>query len=145
MVLIIILTVICSILIYLYYAYRHKLYKDLIFICEYIKNDISFTKNNLNIILSKCLSKLSQSTKYVLKNYQNKDSKIIKKIDKENIEKLFTSLGVGDVEYENKNLIYFKDYFQTFEKEAYDDYKKKGLMYVKLSILLGLTICILIL
>ena len=134
-----------SVRVYLYYSYRYKLYKDLIYICEYIKNDISFTKNDLKIIFTKCFRKISISTKYLLKNYQNNDLRLIKKIDQENIDKFFSSLGSGDIDYENKSLEYFIDYFKTFEKESYDDYRKKGLMFVKLSILLGLTICILLL
>jgi hypothetical protein len=71
--------------------------------------------------------------------------KLIKKSDKENIYKFISSLGVGDVDYENKNLDYFKTFFVSVENVASDEFKKKGLVYFKLIILLGIALTVLIL
>ena len=134
-----------ALFVYLYYFIRVKLYKDLIFVCEYIKNNISFNKDTLDKLFSNCIKDLSYTTKFILHNYQNSDMKLIKKSDKENIYKFISSLGVGDVDYENKNLDYFKTFFVSLENVASDEFKKKGLVYFKLIILLGIALTVLIL
>lgn len=143
--LIMIVFVVFALFIYLYYFIKVKLYKDLIFVCEYLKNNIAFNKETLDKLFSNCLNDLSYTTKFILHNYQNTDIKFIKKSDKENIDKFISSLGVGDVDYENKNLEYFKNFFVSVESIASDEFKKKGLVYFKLIILLGIALCVLIL
>ena len=134
-----------ALFVYLYYFIRVKLYKDLIFVCEYIINNISFNKDTLDKLFANCIKDLSYTTKFILYNYQNSDMKLIKKADKENIDKFISSLGVGDVDYENKNLDYFKTFFVSLENVASDEFKKKGLVYFKLIILLGIALTVLIL
>jgi hypothetical protein len=110
--------------------------------CKYLKNNISFFKDDITSIITSIKNKLHNGTiKIILSN----DEKINSfKNDIPIISKFISSLGYGDVDYELNNLNYYEDYFCNLKDECKDNVKNKGLLYMKLIILLGLTFVILL-
>lgn len=138
------LFVLVGIVIYLYYLYRDKLYSDLIYIDKYLKNNISFNKDNINILLSNSFDSISPTSKFLIKNHNNIFSKILSKNDNGIITDFFESLGKGDINYEINNLSYYEDIFMSHQKITHEEIKSKGLLYLKLIIGIGLIVCIII-
>ena len=134
--------VVISFLIYRYYLIRFYLFFDLEFMCKYFKNNISFFKDNVTNIISSLKDKLHLSTKRIIKNL-DKNIYYIKKDDKQIIIKFIYSLGNGDVDYEINNINYYENYFLNIKNESKDDVKNKGILYMKLLIILGLTLVVL--
>jgi len=134
--------VLIGIFIYNFYLVRYHLYFDLEFMCKYLKNNISFFKNDIASIISSIKNKLHNSTiKIVLSNSEKLN---FLKNDILIISKFISSLGCGDVDYELNNLNYYEDYFCTLKNECKDDVKNKGLLYMKLVIILGLAFVIIL-
>lgn len=130
--------------VYLYYLYRHRLFKDLVFISKYLKNNISFNKEELNIILTNAFASINQSSNFLIKNHNNIVSKILYKSDQKLICEFFDSLGKGDVGFEINNLNYYENMFVDLELKTKELLSKNGMMYFKLIIGIGLIICIIL-
>lgn len=137
------LFVLIGIVIYNYFLYRNRLYKDLIYICVYLKNNISFSKNEINVLLNDCCNHIGKISNYSIKNL-NSNITFLKKDDICNIREFLDSLGKGDVDYEIKNLEYFESKFKLLESETNEKLQKNGLMYLKLIIGFGLIIGIIL-
>ena len=138
------LFVIFAIAVYLYYLYRSKLFQDLVYICKFLKNNIAFNKNDMNVLLTNSFENISQSSKYLLKNNSSSVSKIIIKNERKLLNDFFKSLGKGDVNFEVNNINYYLNNFESFETKAKEDMKSKAMTYFKLIIALGLIVCILL-
>lgn len=134
-----------SILVYLYFLIRYKLYKDLVYICKYLKNNISFNKDDISTLLELSYEHISPTSKTMLNAESFKFFKVLKREDKININNFFNSLGKGDVDFEINNITYYENNFVEFERTTKEDLTKRGLMYFKLIIGIGLIVCILIL
>lgn len=135
---------IIGIIIYYRYYLRHKLYSDLLYICKYLKNNISFKKDNLNEILSIATSNMSFATKHLIKN-KNANYILFKKCDIEMVDKFLQSLGKGDVEYEINNINYYSTEFEEMKNLSKENLQKNGVVYLKVIIGLGLCVCIMLL
>jgi hypothetical protein len=70
--------------------------------CRYIKNNISFLKNDIVSIISSMKNKLHSSSVRIIAN--NDDKFNLFKTDLPIISKFLASLGGGDVDYELNNL-----------------------------------------
>ena len=119
------------------------MYQDMIYICRFLKNNISFNKNDINTILRESYQCISKSSKFII---QYRDNQCIKFITKKDcvMNDFYNSLGRADVDYEINNLNYYEDRFlQLFEK-SHNDLKTNGSMYFKLIIGLGLVVFILL-
>lgn len=136
--------VIIAIFVYLFYLYKSKLFSDLDYICEYLKNNIAFNKNNLNSLLTSCFEKISPTSKYILKNNTNHLSKLMLKGNSGLINDFYKSLGKGDVSFEISNLNYYAKIFVDLKEKSKEEIKTKGLLYFKLIIGVGLILCILL-
>jgi len=132
--------VLTSICVYLYYLYRYKLFSDLVYISKYLKNNISFNKDDINTILSKSFENINQSSKFIIKNYK----RFLSKSDKKIVSDFFQSLGRGDVAFEINNLTYFENNFMDLENKTKENLSKNGVMYFKLIIGVGLIVCVLL-
>ena len=132
---------------YIFFLYnvRFKFYKDCIFICENLKNNISFNKNIISDIISNCYSKLSNTTKFVLKNIEKNNIKILRNNDSELFNRFLISLGKGDVDYEINNINYYQLLFNDEMNTSKEELIKKGLTYFKLIIALCVVVIILLL
>lgn len=130
--------------VYLYYLYRYKLYKDLVYISKYLNNNISFNKNEIDLILTNAFVNISQSSKFLLRNYNNTFTRFLCKNDGVCIAEFFQSLGRGDVAFEINNLKYYEKMFMELEDKSKELFNKNGLMYFKLIIGIGLIVCIIL-
>ena len=138
------LFVIIAIGVYLFYLYRSKLFHDLVYICKYLKNNISFNKNDINVLLTNSFDNISQSSRFLLKNNSSTMYRIIVKNEKSVLNDFFKSLGKGDVSFEVNNINYYLNNFETLETKSKEEMKSKAMTYFKLIIALGLIVCILL-
>lgn len=129
--------------VYLIYYLRYRLYKDLIFICNSLSTNINFNKKTIDEILGSLYSGLSFLTKaFILHN-----EIYLKFLTREKvkfIEEFFDGLGKGDVGFELNNISYFEKEFTTLTSESKEELMKKGSVYLKLIIGLGLIVCIIL-
>lgn len=130
--------------VYMYYLIRKKLFGDMVYICKYLKNNISFNKNEINVLLTDSFQNINSSSKYILKNNSKSISKIFTKENKSLINDFFKSLGKGDVNFEINNIDYYLNNFENLESKSKEEIKTKALMYFKLIIGFGLILCILL-
>ena len=130
--------------VYMYYLIRKKLFGDMVYICKYLKNNISFNKNEINVLLTDSFQNINTSSKYILKNHSKSISKIFTKGNKSLINDFFKSLGKGDVNFEINNIDYYLNNFENLESKSKEEVKTKALMYFKLIIGFGLILCILL-
>ena len=131
--------------VYLFYILRKNLYKDLGYICKYLKNNISFNKNNINTLLTNCFKDISRNSRYLIENNSKQVSTLVAgKNNKTLLRDFFKSLGKGDVDYEINNLNYYETNFENNLKSSTEELKTKGQVYFKLIIGLGLIVCILL-
>lgn len=138
------LFVLMAIFVYLFYLYKSRLFGDLDYICKYLKNNISFNKNNLNILLTDSFKEISNTSRYILQNISSPISKIFLKSKSALINDFYKSLGKGDVPFEINNLEYYIKIFDDLKVTTKEEIKTKGLLYFKLIIGFGLIMCILL-
>ncbi|MEG1311788.1 MAG: stage III sporulation protein AB [Romboutsia sp.] len=159
----------CSYLIgeYIHKAYinRHKQLNDLIRILEIIRMDLSFGLYTLEEIFKKvgekkeyCTSTFFKKLEYELHNNQ---SKLLDQILRDNIDtliketylqhnevdelrKLILTLGKSDIESQTRMIDLSIENFKELTKETKEDVEKKGVVYRKLSTLIGLVIGIIL-
>ena len=137
------LFVIFGIIVYMYYLYKQKLFFDIVYLCKYFNNNISFNKKNINELLNDCYPNISQSSRYFINN-RNRLSKLLPKDNKKTINDFFESLGRGDVTFELNNIDYYLNIFEDLSNKSKDEMKSKATVYFKLIIGLGLIVCILL-
>ena len=133
-----------GVFIYCKYYFRYQLYKDLTFVCKYVKNNISFRKDKVNILLNDACSGISYFSKHLILNTNINILIIYKKQDIDNVNKFVKSIGVGDIDYELNNLQYYENVFDDTRVVARDLLNKNGIMYIKLMIGIGLAIGIML-
>jgi len=144
LIILMLLFILFGIIVYLYYLYRYRLFKDLVYISKYLKNNITFNKDNIGNILTNSFQNINSTSKFIIKNNHGILSKILGKSDNSLLSDFFASLGKGDVEYEINNINYFENIFVDLEGKAKDNLSKNGIMYLKLIIGIGLIICIIL-
>lgn len=138
------LFVVIAIFVYLFYLFKSKLFVDLNYVCKYLKNNISFNKNNLEYLLTNCFQEINPTSRHILKNTSSPFSKLILADKKVIINDFYKSLGKGDVDFEINNLNYYLKLFDEEKEKSKEDIKQKGLLYFKLIIGIGLIVCILL-
>lgn len=133
-----------GIYIYFRYYYRFVLYKDLIFLCKNLKNNITFNKNQINSILNLALRNVSKMSKNLI--VTGKDNfMLFSKDDIKNVNDFSSSLGKGDVDFEINNITYFENNFLELKDVAKEKLDKNGIVYLKLCIFVGLAFFIMLL
>ncbi|MGN0960862.1 MAG: stage III sporulation protein AB [Christensenellales bacterium] len=133
-----------GIFIYFRYYFRYILYKDLSYVCKHLKNNISFKKENVNILLQDAYSHISRQSRDLFSNFKNNNTIIYKKEDVENAKKFIESLGKGDVKFEINNINFYENNFEELRKSSYELLNKNGVMYIKLMVGIGLAVCIML-
>lgn len=139
-----IIFVVLAIIIYLIYNFRYKFYKDMVFICKALKNNINFKKSDIDTILFQVNFQIHKSSRFIINNLKNKQISILKKDDCEEVSKFFSSLGYGDIDYEIKNIDYYENRFKDNETLSRDELINKGNVFLKIIIGIGIIICILL-
>ncbi|MBE5757382.1 MAG: hypothetical protein E7345_00415 [Clostridiales bacterium] len=135
--------ILIGVCVYKFYSVRHSLYADMVYICKSLKNNISFSKDNIKEILNSNIINLKFTTRKIL-NSLDSSNIFLKNDDREIIDKFFSSLGKGNVDYEINNITYHENNFENLKEQALFDLKNKGLLYMKLIIILGLVFFILL-
>lgn len=159
----------CSYLIgeYLYMAYikRHKQLNELIRILEVMRMDLSFGLYTLEEIFSRIgenkefslgqffknmgmdlkddstgtlESILSKNTSYMIKETYFQDKEV------DELKKLILTLGKGDVYSQERMIDLSIENLKKFTTESKEDVEKKGIVYRKLSTIIGLVVGILL-
>ena len=136
--------VIIAILVYFVYYFKYILYKDMVYICRFFKNNIAFNKNKVAELFNKINHNISFFTKSVIYKKTNNISILLKKSDMLIVDDFVASLGKGDVDYEISNLNYYENLFEENRTMAKELLQKDAVMYLKLIIGMGLAFCIIL-
>lgn len=139
-----ILFIIIAIAIYYYYYLKVKIFKDLIYMCNSLTRNISFKKSTIGDIIKSSSARISTITKYIISK-PNLTYRFVKKDIGDFILNFWESLGRGDISYEVDNISFYEKEFGSMEKDAREELEKKGKVYFKLVLGLGLIICIILL
>lgn len=144
--LIIVMTIFVIIALYVYYRYRLRyiLFKDMVYISKYIRNNIAFSKNNISQIINESLTNVSKNTERVVSNKDICFPWMYHAKDIAYVSQFISSIGKGDICYEQENLLYYEKTFADLEDESRINLDKNGKMYLKLIIGVGIAICILL-
>lgn len=140
------------------YKKRVYFYNDLIVFCSGIKNELSFFKTRLSVILEKkdviysenfvCLCNVAlkslKSGNYLLLSENNLEFlKFLSYNEKQTVANFFNFLGKSDVKNQKNQIdLYEKIFSDNLEKAKYD-YSQKGNLYKKLGVYAGLFLAIL--
>lgn len=121
-----------------YFADRLKFYDKMITFCEYAIKEISFYNTTKNKIIEKysdtCLSAvLSGQNDKLLSDEENKK-----------IQEFLESIGKFDTSFELQNIQFYKEYLDSQKNKCAVEFDKKGMLSLKLSILIGILLCILL-
>ena len=145
LIVLLVLFVVLAILVYLKYYYKHIVYKDMVYLCKMLKNNISFNKNTIDELLSTAEKRVSSLTKNILYDkLSNRKSYILTKEELLVFEGFIKSLGRGDVSYEINNINYYEGEFIDKKLSTKELLDKDGKMYLKLIIGVGLAIFIIL-
>lgn len=159
----------CSYLIgeHIYKAYinRHKQLNDLIRILEIVRMDLSFGLYTLEEIFKRVGDKIEYCTSVFFKSIEyelhNNQSKFLEEILNDNInllmndtylqdnevdelKKLIITLGKSDIESQTRMIDLSIENLKKLTLETKEDIDKKGSVYKKLSIIIGLIIGIIL-
>lgn len=142
-----------------YYRKRKRYFEDLILVAERLSVDISFSKDNLQTILTNSIDSYGNDLKNSIKGYIEylknngkelsnnlifKKSSLIKDEEKETVFLFFKSLGRLDASNQISEINNFKTKFVALRDSADIENKKFGSLSFKLAILFALLITILL-
>ena len=133
-----------AICVYLRYYYRFTVFKDMVYICKYLKNNITFNKTTIDELLHSVGKKISFVTKSLINGFGNKKSNYLSNEDCLDVDRFIGSLGKGDVSFEINNISYYEKEFEEKKKLYKESLNKEGKMYLKLIIVIGIAICIIL-
>lgn len=144
-----------------YYKKRESLFSELGIFCGKLKSDIKFSSKPIQDILNEIIPTLKSPLKDILQQYQtmissgqftdfkNITEKIssiyLKQNETEIIVQFLSQLGKSDCDNENETISAFEMRFNAFKEECFTEKKKYSSMYIKLSLLIGLFVCIILL
>ena len=131
-----------AIYLYLKYLVRYRFYKDMVFICGSLKNNINFNMCDIDYIFNSINESICKTTKFLFNHSQSNIFKILNNEEKRDLTNFITSIGCGDIDYENRNISYFQHLFEIKFKESKEDIKVKGSTYLKVFIAIGIIVCI---
>ncbi len=134
-------------LIYLNYSSKRKTYGYLVNFCDTCLLEIKFNKNNFKKIIEKNLDSYNQEMKKILSSYLDKeeyDSKLFKKNEVVSIQNFINSLGKKDLDGEVQNLNKYRELFEQNFKKSKEDEQKKGVVSLKLFIVVGMLLGIML-
>ena len=145
LIVLLVLFIILGVFVYLKFYYRHIVYKDMVYLCKMLKNNITFNKNTIDKLLETASKNISHFSKTMLQpNLVEKKSYVLSKDEVVVIDGFIKSLGLGDVKYEINNLSYYENEFNEKKVLTKELLNKDGKMYLKLIIGVGLAIFIIL-
>ena len=141
------------------YKIRHETYMVFVQLCDALYRQINFLKTPLKDVLEAfCNNKKGLPYDLIKKYIIGLQSGYINVTEVENhlkniylstddtkeIAEFLFSLGKNDFDLELKNILSCKLRFQSLESVAMDNLEKKGGMYYKLSVLLGVALMVIV-
>ncbi len=121
-----------------YFADRLKFYDKMIVFCEYAIKEISFYNTTKNKIIEKysdtCLSAV----------LSGQNDKLLSEEENKKIQEFLESIGKFDTSFELRNIQFYKEYLSSQKQKCAAEFDKKGMLSLKLSILIGILLCILL-
>lgn len=129
------------------YSKKKVFYKNITDFCTHLAQEIRFNKNNIKKIISNCKQNYSSDLILTMNAYLNDClvvSEILTKIESNEVEQFFKSLGKFDVDGELANISKHKEIFIRRLKESEQLEKTKGMAMFKIFIILGLLVGIIL-
>lgn len=121
-----------------YFADRLKFYDKMITFCEYAIKEISFYNTTKNKMIEKytdtCLSAV----------LCGQNDKLLSDEENRKIQEFLDSIGKFDTTNELQNIQFYKEYLTSQKQKCVVEFDKKGMLSLKLSILIGVLLCILL-
>ena len=135
-----------------YYKKRRQFYEDLINFVNYLNTEIAFLKTDLISLVENNCDKYHREMNCALQNYlkilkygkgvvQNKIS-ILKDDENLELDNFFNSLGKTNLQEQQVCIAHYKERFSQQKLATEQEIDKKGSVYFKLCIVLGLGVCI---
>ena len=134
---------------------KYQYFRDLVLLIDKLIVDIGFFQTNLVDVLQKY--EFSQMLKNTINKYlefllSGKNSNIeetlfLKELSNDEnkiVSAFFLSLGSCAVDEQKNFLLNYKSIFNSFAQKHLEEYEKKGKMFFKISVLIGLAIVVLI-
>ena len=121
-------------------------YEDLVNFCEDYKREVTFLKCGLDTIIDKCTKHDSAINKVLTQYLKNGTCEIndLRHEDVNDIKVFLAGLGKQDVDGEVNNIEFHKSKFVAKLHEHEKIYDKYGSFSVKMSALVGVLICIIL-
>ena len=141
------------------YVYRDLFFKEIINMCLFIKNKIKFglvkIEDILNDYIQICdkrfINEFNEIKNHIIKKRKNNELFIkndlfwyLSNEEKLMFEKFFINIGEFDLELESKNVDEFLNYIKAVSLDVSEKRRKKEEVVLKLSLLVGVGVCILI-
>lgn len=121
-----------------YFFDRLKFYESMLLFCEYAIKEISFYNTTKDKILN------GYSDRILTNVIEGRDEKILSKEENIKIKNFLDSIGKFDAKNEVQNIEFYKIYLNNQKQKCSIDYDKKSGLALKLSILIGILLCILL-
>lgn len=146
------LLIVFSCVVYFGYQIKEKLkskkifYEELIAFCEDYKREIGFLKCELKSIVDRCTKNDGLINEVLIGFIENKECKIdfLKEEEVAEIKSFLLSLGKQDIDGEINNVDFYEGKFKTKLGEHVQRFDKFGGFSIKMSALLGLLICVIL-
>lgn len=138
-----------------FYSRRLRYFKDCILLSERLYASIAFSHEKLNQIVESNRLSFGKDMQKTLLMYQGYLTHKIEKLEKQGMNILrenetetillfLQSLGRLDVKNQTEEIDNFKKRFEEMKLSAEEDNKKKGGLYLKLGLILGILVAILL-
>ena len=143
----------------LYYKKREGLFMEIGIFCNKLKNDINFSHKAVLEILNDTIPTFKSPLKDILSQYKKKildgeftnfsnlkiiKSAYLKQNETDIIIQFLSQLGKSDAQNQSAVITAFENNFKVFKDECYLEKKKYSALYIKLSLLIGVLICIIL-
>lgn len=122
-----------------FFADRLKFYESMMAFCEYAKQQISFYGTTKDKILECGKSEILANV------FDGIDNRLLSSAENQKVQEFINSIGRYDSQNEIQNIEFYKTYFAQQVKCCQSEMSKKGGLSLKLSILVGILLCILLL
>lgn len=121
-----------------YFENRVKLSDEILSFCEYAKKQIDFYNTPKDQII------MQYNSVFLMKVLSGENDQLLSDNENNKVQEFLSSIGKYDAQNEVSNIEFYKLYFQTLKEKCVQDLQKKGGLSLKLSILIGILLCILL-
>lgn len=129
------------------YDRKRQIYCDLLALCGALRSNLNYTRLSLNSVYEGQARVLKKDLKAYLTNVLGDcpaELPFLTEEQRGDVRSFFDGLGKNDAESQKQHIAFFNEIFERNLKDATLQCKERGNMYKKLSVLLGVLLCILI-